>query len=80
KASQPATVPTTQATPASPATTAGTASLTAPSKGVALITSTLTDGLGLGTGMVLTADGFVLTNYHVIAGSSKVSVTIADSG
>lgn len=80
KASQPATVPTTQATPASPAATAGTASLTAPSKGVALITSTLTDGLGLGTGMVLTADGFVLTNYHVIAGSSKVSVTIADSG
>ena len=37
-------------------------------------------GIAAGTGMILTADGQVLTNYHVVAGSDKVSVTVADSG
>lgn len=31
-----------------------------------------------GSGFVLTEDGYVVTNYHVIAGSSKVTVTTSD--
>jgi S1-C subfamily serine protease len=34
-------------------------------------------GLALGTGMVLSADGLVLTNDHVVAGGRSVQVTIA---
>lgn len=49
------------------------------SKGVVLIESTLDQGLGAGTGMILSADGKVLTNYHVVAGSTEVSVTVVDS-
>lgn len=54
--------------------------LEAPSAGVVLISATTTSGVAAGTGMVLTADGQVLTNYHVVAGSSSVEVTIADTG
>jgi serine protease Do len=32
--------------------------------------------LGAGTGMILTADGQVLTNYHVIQGASSINVTL----
>jgi S1-C subfamily serine protease len=32
--------------------------------------------LGAGTGMILTADGQVLTNYHVIQGASSVKATL----
>jgi S1-C subfamily serine protease len=36
--------------------------------------------LGAGTGMVLTADGEVLTNNHVVAGASGIQVTIPGIG
>ncbi len=52
----------------------------AESAGVVMIEARSSAGLGAGTGMVLTADGKVLTNYHVVAGSEKLAVTIADSG
>lgn len=50
------------------------------SRGVALITVTSPSGEGAGTGMVLTPDGQVLTNYHVVQGSTAVTVTLADTG
>jgi serine protease Do len=33
---------------------------------------------GLGTGVVVSADGYILTNNHVVAGADKVSVTLQD--
>lgn len=35
---------------------------------------------GAGTGMVLTSDGEVLTNNHVVQGATRISVTIASTG
>ncbi|HEX5335755.1 MAG TPA: trypsin-like peptidase domain-containing protein, partial [Propionicimonas sp.] len=61
-------------------TTTGNAVSKAQSAGVVLIEAETGSGIAAGTGMILTADGQVLTNYHVVAGSDKVSVTVADSG
>jgi S1-C subfamily serine protease len=61
-------------------TTTGNAVAAAQSAGVVLIEAETGSGIAAGTGMILTADGQVLTNYHVVAGSDKVSVTVADSG
>src|SRR5262245_26096802 len=36
--------------------------------------------LGAGTGMVLTSDGEILTNNHVVAGASEIHVSIPGSG
>ncbi|MGW5053781.1 S1C family serine protease [Actinokineospora sp. NPDC004072] len=33
---------------------------------------------GVGSGVVLTADGRILTNYHVVAGARDIEVTLAD--
>lgn len=60
-----------------PTTTTATSSQ---ETGVVLINTQLPNGTGAGTGMVLTANGVVLTNYHVVEGSSAVQVTIADTG
>ncbi|MFE2750795.1 S1C family serine protease [Actinosynnema sp. NPDC059335] len=35
-------------------------------------------GQGLGSGVVLTADGRILTNNHVVAGAQRVTVTLSD--
>lgn len=57
------------------------AAVAALSTGVVLIESQMSGGgTGAGTGMVLTADGQVLTNYHVVEQSTAVQVTIATSG
>lgn len=48
--------------------------------GVLLVETETSYGEGAGTGMVLSADGLALTNYHVVDGSSEVEVTVADTG
>ncbi|KGO97600.1 Do family serine endopeptidase, partial [Novilysobacter defluvii] len=35
-------------------------------------------GVSLGSGFVISADGYVLTNHHVIAGADTVTVTLSD--
>src|SRR6478735_11150244 len=52
----------------------------AQSQGVVLINTTLTDGEAAGTGLVLDSSGIVLTNYHVVEGSTSVKVTVASDG
>lgn len=50
--------------------------------GLAYISTTLDYGSGeaAGTGMVLTSDGEVLTNHHVVEGATEISVEIASTG
>ena len=50
------------------------------SAGVVFIEGQASNGISAGTGMVLTPEGRVLTNYHVVAGAEEVQVTIADTG
>jgi S1-C subfamily serine protease len=50
------------------------------SQGLVLIDTTLTDGEAAGTGLVLDESGLVVTNYHVVEGSTSVQVTIAADG
>lgn len=50
------------------------------SQGVVLVDTTLTDGEAAGTGLVIDPAGLVLTNYHVVEGSTSVRVTIATDG
>lgn len=38
------------------------------------------NGQAAGTGMILTSNGEVLTNNHVIQGSTKITVTVVDTG
>jgi S1-C subfamily serine protease len=37
-------------------------------------------GQAAGTGVILTADGYVLTNHHVISGSTAIEVTVPTTG
>ncbi|MFT4030068.1 MAG: trypsin-like peptidase domain-containing protein [Protaetiibacter sp.] len=52
------------------------------STGIVLIDTVLgyQDAAAAGTGMVLTSDGLVLTNNHVIEGATEITVTIASTG
>lgn len=52
----------------------------AESQGVVLIDTTLTDGEAAGTGLVVDSSGLVLTNYHVVEGSTSITVTLATDG
>jgi S1-C subfamily serine protease len=61
-------------------TTTSKAVTAAQSRGVVLVEAETSGGTAYGTGMVLTADGKVLTNYHVVAGTTKVAVTLAATG
>jgi len=42
--------------------------------GVVMVDTVLTNGEGAGTGIVLTSGGIVLTNYHVVEGSTSIRV------
>lgn len=50
--------------------------------GVVTIASSLgyQGGESAGTGMVLTTDGLVLTNHHVVEGATSISVTVESTG
>lgn len=50
------------------------------SKGVMIIDTTGPSGGGSGTGMVISEDGKILTNYHVVKGSTQIRVTEASTG
>lgn len=65
--------------PSGSTTTTRTAATAAQSRGVVLIETTSPSGSGAGTGMVLTASGRVLTNSHVVQGTTALRVTVASS-
>jgi S1-C subfamily serine protease len=67
-----------QPRPAVPA--AWTAVTDAVNPGLVDIETRLANGIGAGTGMVLTADGRVLTNYHVVEGARRIVVTSVTTG
>lgn len=48
--------------------------------GILLVDTQLTGAMGTGTGIVLSADGLAVTNYHVVEDSSRVRVTVSDTG
>ncbi|GAA4823140.1 S1C family serine protease [Nocardioides caeni] len=50
------------------------------SAGLVLISSTLTNGTAAGTGILLSSDGTVVTNHHVVEGATDLEVTIASTG
>ena len=54
----------------------------AESTGVVLVDTVVDYGQGeaAGTGLVLTSDGYVLTNHHVIADSTSITVTLPSTG
>ncbi|CAA9417598.1 MAG: FIG00672241: Uncharacterized peptidase [uncultured Pseudonocardia sp.] len=65
------------ASAAEPGTVAGAAAIATPS--TVDIQVTLAQGSAEGSGVVLSADGAVLTNNHVVAGSTgEITVTLAD--
>lgn len=43
---------------------------------VVTITTTLENGYGIGSGVILDTDGNIITNYHVIDGAQDIKVTI----
>lgn len=49
------------------------------SAGIVFVEGETSGGVAAGTGMVLTPDGKVLTNYHVVAGTQWLLVTIAET-
>lgn len=46
--------------------------------GVVMVDTVLSNGEGAGSGVVLTSDGIVLTNYHVVDGSTSIRVKAAN--
>jgi S1-C subfamily serine protease len=52
--------------------------------GISTVSQTFNDWYGVvpaegeGTGCILTSDGYILTNFHVVKGANAVKVTIAD--
>jgi putative serine protease PepD len=45
---------------------------------VVQVNVTLAGGEGLGSGVVVSADGRILTNNHVVSGAERITVTLAD--
>lgn len=50
------------------------------STGIVQIASTLTNGTGAGTGLVLDPDGTIVTNHHVVDGATRIEVTVVSTG
>jgi S1-C subfamily serine protease len=46
---------------------------------VTIVSSQSTGGQGTGSGFIFDPDGWILTNRHVVAGASSLTVTLADS-
>ena len=55
-----------------------TATAAAVSPSVVAITATSSQGGGQGSGVIIDADGHVLTNNHVVAGAQQLTVTTSD--
>jgi S1-C subfamily serine protease len=72
----------TPASPAAPLTGGEQAIVTKVKPGLVIINTTLQyqSEAAAGTGMVINADGLVLTNNHVIDGSTKISATVVSTG
>lgn len=62
--------------------TAATTADAEESTGVVIIETEIDYGssAAAGTGLVLSSDGLVLTNNHVVEGATEISVTVADTG
>jgi S1-C subfamily serine protease len=73
-------LPTAPATGATPAGQDASAIVAAVDPAIVDITTTVDGGVAAGTGMVLTSDGLVLTNNHVIGGATSIAVQIAGDG
>jgi len=69
---------TTSATASAAPATDDTAIIAAAQKSVVTITSDAGRDSGIGTGIVLTATGLILTNDHVVAGGGTLSVQLQD--
>lgn len=50
------------------------------SRGIVQISTTTSGGTGAGTGLVLSADGEVVTNHHVVEGATEIEVTVVSTG
>ena len=46
---------------------------------VVMVMAQMEDGVSVGTGVIFTADGYILTNYHVLEGGSEC-VVVLDTG
>ena len=44
---------------------------------VVTVMAQLEDGMSVGTGVIFTEDGYILTNYHVLEGGSSCTVTLS---
>jgi S1-C subfamily serine protease len=80
-----ATIPTTPAVPSPGGTPDVRAIVAKASPAVVSITDTISDGQfgsgrAAGTGMILTPDGQVLTNNHVVGGSTNIRVNVPNLG
>ncbi len=73
--------PTTPARTAQPTQTTGAVEVTDDvERGVVLVSGQTSAESVAGTGMILTADGYVLTNYHVVRSTVALTVTVAATG
>ena len=45
---------------------------------VVLVQATSTSAISGGTGFILTADGYIVTNYHIVEGTEQIGVTFFD--
>ncbi len=67
-------------TPTAVQTTGPVEATDAVQRGVVLVAGTTGNQGVAGTGMVLTPDGYVLTNYHVVRSTGAISATVAIGG